>query len=84
MYLQLSSGIALLSMLYVIQTCVVRAWDCGRPLLFCPAMNTHMWEHPITATQLHTLKGFGYTEIPPISKRLACGDEGSTYDLSLK
>ncbi|XP_072291930.1 phosphopantothenoylcysteine decarboxylase isoform X2 [Eucyclogobius newberryi] len=30
-------------------TCVVRAWDMSRPLLFCPAMNTAMWNHPITA-----------------------------------
>ncbi|XP_007907620.1 phosphopantothenoylcysteine decarboxylase isoform X1 [Callorhinchus milii] len=57
-------------------TCVVRAWDMKRPLLFCPAMNTAMWEHPITATQIETLKCFGYIEIPCIAKKLACGDEG--------
>ncbi|XP_077049447.1 phosphopantothenoylcysteine decarboxylase [Siphateles boraxobius] len=57
-------------------TCVVRAWDCSRPLLFCPAMNTAMWKHPITAQQVATLKGFGYIEIPCISKKLVCGDEG--------
>ncbi|XP_068459484.1 phosphopantothenoylcysteine decarboxylase isoform X2 [Clinocottus analis] len=33
-------------------TCVVRAWDTSRPLLFCPAMNTAMWKHPITAQQV--------------------------------
>ncbi|XP_024859501.1 phosphopantothenoylcysteine decarboxylase isoform X2 [Kryptolebias marmoratus] len=33
-------------------TCVVRAWDVSRPLLFCPAMNTAMWQHPITAQQV--------------------------------
>ncbi|XP_051953497.1 phosphopantothenoylcysteine decarboxylase [Xyrauchen texanus] len=57
-------------------TCVVRAWDTTRPLLFCPAMNTAMWQHPITAQQVATLKGFGYTEIPCIAKKLVCGDEG--------
>ncbi|XP_072881864.1 phosphopantothenoylcysteine decarboxylase isoform X1 [Hemitrygon akajei] len=57
-------------------TCVVRAWDLKRPLLFCPAMNTAMWEHPITATQIQTLKGFGYIEVPCIVKKLLCGDEG--------
>ncbi|TRY87128.1 hypothetical protein DNTS_008188 [Danionella cerebrum] len=57
-------------------TCVVRAWDIKRPLLFCPAMNTAMWQHPITAQQVATLKGFGYTEIPCIAKKLVCGDEG--------
>ncbi|XP_073706868.1 phosphopantothenoylcysteine decarboxylase [Garra rufa] len=57
-------------------TCVVRAWDTKRPLLFCPAMNTAMWQHPITAQQVATLKSFGYIEIPCIAKKLVCGDEG--------
>ncbi|XP_029008358.1 phosphopantothenoylcysteine decarboxylase isoform X4 [Betta splendens] len=57
-------------------TCVVRAWDITRPLLFCPAMNTAMWHHPITAQQISRLKEFGYTEIPCIAKKLVCGDEG--------
>ncbi|XP_051917364.1 phosphopantothenoylcysteine decarboxylase isoform X1 [Hippocampus zosterae] len=57
-------------------TCVVRAWDTSRPLLFCPAMNTAMWQHPITAQQIHKLKEFGYVEIPCIAKKLVCGDKG--------
>ncbi|XP_015728062.1 phosphopantothenoylcysteine decarboxylase isoform X4 [Coturnix japonica] len=57
-------------------TCVIRAWDLHKPLLFCPAMNTAMWEHPITAQQVEQLKGFGYTEIPCVVKKLVCGDEG--------
>ncbi|XP_056272643.1 phosphopantothenoylcysteine decarboxylase [Pseudoliparis swirei] len=57
-------------------TCVVRAWDTSRPLLFCPAMNTAMWKHPITAQQVSRLTEFGYVEIPCISKKLVCGDEG--------
>ncbi|XP_003227570.2 phosphopantothenoylcysteine decarboxylase isoform X1 [Anolis carolinensis] len=57
-------------------TCVIRAWDLSKPLLFCPAMNTAMWEHPITAQQVEKLKGFGYVEIPCIVKKLICGDEG--------
>lgn len=57
-------------------TCVVRAWDSTRPLLFCPAMNTAMWQHPITARQVASLKEFGYVEIPCIAKKLVCGDEG--------
>lgn len=57
-------------------TCVVRAWDTSRPLLFCPAMNTAMWQHPITAQQVAILQGFGYVEIPCIAKKLVCGDEG--------
>ncbi|XP_077372912.1 phosphopantothenoylcysteine decarboxylase isoform X3 [Festucalex cinctus] len=58
------------------QTCVVRAWDTSCPLLFCPAMNTAMWQHPITAQQVHKLKEFGYVEIPCIAKKLVCGDKG--------
>uniref|UniRef100_A0A3Q2EDS9 Phosphopantothenoylcysteine decarboxylase n=1 Tax=Cyprinodon variegatus TaxID=28743 RepID=A0A3Q2EDS9_CYPVA len=58
------------------ETCVVRAWDTSRPLLFCPAMNTAMWQHPITDQQVSRLKEFGYVEIPCIAKKLVCGDEG--------
>ncbi|XP_036591663.1 phosphopantothenoylcysteine decarboxylase [Trichosurus vulpecula] len=57
-------------------TCIVRAWDRAKPLLFCPAMNTAMWEHPITAQHVEQLKGFGYTEVPCVVKKLVCGDEG--------
>nr|XP_048272933.1 phosphopantothenoylcysteine decarboxylase isoform X3 [Myodes glareolus] len=57
-------------------TCVIRAWDLSKPLLFCPAMNTAMWEHPLTAQQVDQLKAFGYVEIPCVSKKLVCGDQG--------
>lgn len=39
-------------------------------------MNTRMWEHPITAKHVASLKEWGHTEIPPIEKRLICGDTG--------
>jgi len=45
-------------------SCVIRAWDFGhgqrpgKPLLLAPAMNTAMWEHPLTKTQLSTIQGF--------------------------
>jgi phosphopantothenoylcysteine decarboxylase len=55
---------------------VARAWDFRKPLLVAPAMNTAMYEHPITAQQLGTLTGWGITVIPSISKILACGDVG--------
>lgn len=73
-------------------TCVVRAWDFQKPLLvrwwWCcahwhavaqvaPAMNTLMWDNPFTARHLATLTELGVQVIPPISKRLACGDVGS-------
>ncbi|XP_041503419.1 phosphopantothenoylcysteine decarboxylase isoform X8 [Microtus oregoni] len=57
-------------------TCVIRAWDLTKPLLFCPAMNTAMWEHPLTAQQVGMLKAFGYVEIPCVNKKLVCGDQG--------
>lgn len=39
-------------------------------------MNTAMWEHPLTAQQVDKLKAFGYVEIPCVSKKLVCGDQG--------
>ncbi|KAL3896148.1 MAG: hypothetical protein SGARI_007248, partial [Bacillariaceae sp.] len=45
-------------------SCVVRAWDFGhssrqgKPLLLAPAMNTAMWDHPLTQLQLATIEGF--------------------------
>ena len=57
-------------------TCIVRAWDLDKPLLFCPAMNTHMWNHPLTQEHITKIKSFGYVEIPCISKTLMCGDTG--------
>lgn len=48
----------------------------SKPLLFCPAMNTRMYQHPITANQIETLKAWGYKEIPSIEKKLMCGDTG--------
>ena len=48
-------------------SCVIRAWDFGhgtrpgKPLLLAPAMNTAMWEHPLTQNQLSTVQGFWNT-----------------------
>jgi phosphopantothenoylcysteine decarboxylase len=36
-------------------TCVWRAWDRSRPVVLAPAMNTLMWEHPLTARHLRQL-----------------------------
>ena len=35
-----------------------------------------MWNHPITADQVNTLKSWGYEEIAPIEKVLMCKDKG--------
>src|SRR5262245_46494443 len=32
--------------------CVWRAWDPNRPVVLAPAMNTLMWEHPMTVRHL--------------------------------
>lgn len=57
-------------------TCIVRAWDTKNPLLVCPAMNTFMFNHPITEKSVKTLESFGYVVIPTVQKKLACGDTG--------
>ncbi|XP_015784527.1 phosphopantothenoylcysteine decarboxylase isoform X1 [Tetranychus urticae] len=57
-------------------TCIARAWDLQKPLLFCPSMNTFMWEHPVTSEAIRKLETWGYTLIPVVSKKLACGDIG--------
>jgi phosphopantothenoylcysteine decarboxylase len=36
-------------------TCVWRAWDPARPVVLAPAMNTLMWQHPLTARHLRQL-----------------------------
>ena len=57
-------------------TSVARAWGIARPVIIAPAMNTKMWDHPVTKRHLDTVREFGYLIIPPQSKKLACGDEG--------
>lgn len=57
-------------------TCIVRAWDVSKPVLFCPSMNTQMWNHPVTKDQVDKLESWGYIQIPPIVKTLMCGDHG--------
>ena len=39
-------------------------------------MNTYMWESPFTSQHLHVLMSLGAKVIPPVSKKLACGDVG--------
>ena len=37
-------------------TSIIRAWDKEKPVYFCPAMNTHMYNHEITSKQINLLK----------------------------
>lgn len=46
------------------------------PILAAPAMNTQMYQNPVTQRNLKTLEGFGVRFVAPGSGRLACGDEG--------
>lgn len=72
---------------------VVRAWDTTgeidggvvKRIIVALAMNTAMWRHPITKSQLHTLEegwgvggdANGWIEVlRPVEKTLACGDIG--------
>ena len=55
-------------------TTVLLAARC--PIAFAPAMNVHMWEHPIVAENLARLSGRGVTVIEPEEGALACGYEG--------
>jgi phosphopantothenoylcysteine decarboxylase len=81
-------------------TCVWRAWDPARPVVLAPAMNTLMWDHPLTTRHLRQLASNASAGdvpadldlemlmdwinqhraklhvVPPVSKRLACGDVG--------
>ena len=49
---------------------------CKCPKLVAPAMNTNMYENPITQDNLATLRGYGFHVIEPASGRLACGAVG--------
>ena len=46
------------------------------PKLFAPAMNTRMYQNPITQDNLQILKKYGMKVITPTSGYLACGDTG--------
>src|ERR1051326_6401610 len=46
-------------------TCVWRAWDDTRPVVLAPAMNTLMWEHPLTRRHLRRIAAdAGATSLP--------------------
>jgi phosphopantothenoylcysteine synthetase/decarboxylase len=73
-------------------SCVLRAWDLGwhterpaKPMVLAPAMNTAMWQHPLTQQQLTTIQKFSAVQEEPLSviqvvapmvKTLACGEVG--------
>ncbi|KAM2939066.1 hypothetical protein FF1_038773 [Malus domestica] len=58
-------------------TCIVRAWDYSKPFFVAPAMNTLMWKNPFTEQHIMSIDELGVSLIPPVTKRLACGDYGN-------
>lgn len=49
---------------------------CRCPKLIAPAMNTNMYENPVTQNNLNLLTNYGWEVIAPASGRLACGAVG--------
>ena len=52
------------------------ALACRCPKLIAPAMNTNMYENPVTQDNLASLRRYGWEIIEPNSGRLACGAVG--------
>ena len=50
---------------------------CTCPKVIAPAMNTKMFENPVTQDNLDTLRRYGWEVIAPASGRLACGAVGA-------
>ncbi|KZS93546.1 flavo protein [Sistotremastrum niveocremeum HHB9708] len=58
-------------------TSLLRALAPTTPTYVFPAMNTMMYEHPLTAEHLRVVQEvIGYKVVGPIGKSLACGDVG--------
>ncbi|KAF2479839.1 phosphopantothenoylcysteine decarboxylase [Neohortaea acidophila] len=60
------------------------AWGERKVIVVAPAMNTAMWNHPVTAKHLKVLgeewgvEAGGWIDVlRPVEKELACGDTGS-------
>ena len=49
---------------------------CKCPKLIAPAMNTNMYENPVTQDNLAILRRYGWEVMEPASGRLACGAVG--------
>ena len=46
------------------------------PKLICPAMNTAMYENPVTQDNIQLCNKYGYKLVEPVEGLLACGDVG--------
>lgn len=50
--------------------------DTTAPVLWAPAMNTRMWENPLTQENVRRLSAVGHRFVGPEAGDLACGEEG--------
>lgn len=50
---------------------------CKCPKMIAPAMNTRMFENPVTQDNLEILRKYGWIVIQPATGYLACGDTGA-------
>ena len=50
---------------------------CTCPKLVAPAMNTRMYENPVTQDNMDILRKYGFRIIEPAVGHLACGDTGA-------
>ena len=49
---------------------------CNKHKMICPAMNTQMYENPITQKNIQACKDLGYQILDPVVGHLACSDTG--------
>ena len=75
-------------------TCCMRAWDFGqrqslngdndgrrgKPVILAPAMNTVMWDHPLTRMQLETIQHF----FTGVEKTVVGDDNGEFTPIPIK
>ena len=63
-----------------VQLSLLRALTPDTPVILCPAMNTHMYQHKFTAKHLRVVQEeLDYMVLGPQGTgTLACGDEGGS------
>ncbi len=54
-------------------SCILLA--ARKPVILAPAMNDHMYTHPITRQNIQKLKSIGYHFVNPVEGHLVCGKE---------
>lgn len=50
---------------------------CKSKKMIAPAMNTNMYENPVTQDNIQLLRNYGMEVVEPAAGRLACGDVGA-------